>query len=386
MRTRPRARSRSSPPRRSARSSRRSDEGPHAARGVDVRVRGRHGGRSRATAPPRPRDRCRPVLRRLDGALAGAQPDRHAGAALRARAVAARDRRPRAPAPARRRGPRPLATGCRACAVRPDAARLQAGQERRAALVLRRRSRSRPVRLRRRGQPPARARAAREGGPAVSGGVECGERISGERRVRADVCVIGSGAGGAPVAKELAEGGGRVVTLEEGRHFTTDDFDARPRNMTALLYRDAGQVATLGNVPIVLPLGQTVGGTTTVNSGTCFRTPAPVLDMWRRDYGLEELSAEALDPFFRRVERIVNVTQVPADIAGKNAEVVKRGADALGWSGDFVYRNVRGCVGSGICNFGCPTSAKQHTGVTYVPRAWEAGATTYSGCRAERIE
>jgi choline dehydrogenase-like flavoprotein len=82
----------------------------------------------------------------------------------------------------------------------------------------------------------------------------------------------------------------------------------------------------------------------------------------------------------------VNVTQVPADIAGKNAEVVKRGADALGWSGDFVYRNVRGCVGSGICNFGCPTSAKQHTGVTYVPRAWEAGATTYSGCRAERIE
>ena len=35
--------------------------------------------------------------------------------------------------------------------------------------------------------------------------VERGDRIAGERRVRADVCVIGSGAGGAPVAKELAE-------------------------------------------------------------------------------------------------------------------------------------------------------------------------------------
>ena len=59
--------------------------------------------------------------------------------------------------------------------------------------------------------------------------------------------------------------------------------------------------------------------------------------------------------------------------------MVKRGADALGWSGDFIYRNARGCVGSGVCAFGCPTSAKQHAGMTYVPRAWDAGATTYTG-------
>src|SRR3712207_2532611 len=105
----------------------------------------------------------------------------------------------------------------------------------------------------------------------------------------ADVCVIGSGAGGAPVAKELAEGGMRVVILEEGERFTTDDFNARPRDMTARLYRDAGQTATLGNVPVVLPLGRGVGGTTMVNSGTCFRTPPPVLDMWRERFGLDAL-------------------------------------------------------------------------------------------------
>ena len=95
----------------------------------------------------------------------------------------------------------------------------------------------------------------------------------------------------------------RVVMLEEGERFTTDDFNARPRDMTARLYRDAGQTATVGNVPIVLPLGSGVGGTTLVNSGTCFRTPATVLAMWRERFGLERLSAEALDPFFRRVER-----------------------------------------------------------------------------------
>ena len=216
--------------------------------------------------------------------------------------------------------------------------------------------------------------------------VEDGAGIAGSRTIRVDACVIGTGAGGAPVAKELAEGGMTVAMLEEGPRHTTDDFNARPRDMLAELYRDAGQTATLGNTPILLPLGRTVGGTTLINSGTSFRTPAPVLDMWRERFGLEGLSAAELDPYFRRVERIQNVVQVPAAYAGRNALVVKRGAERLGWSGDFVYRNVRGCVGSGICTFGCPTSAKQHVGLTYVPRAWEAGATTYTGCRATKLD
>jgi choline dehydrogenase-like flavoprotein len=215
--------------------------------------------------------------------------------------------------------------------------------------------------------------------------IEHGSAIRGERRVRVDACVIGTGAGGAPVAKELAEGGMSVAMLEEGERFTTDDFTARPREMTARLYRDAAQIATAGNVPIVMPLGSAVGGTTLVNSGTCFRTPPPVLEMWRERFGLDALSAAELDPYFRRVERELNVVQVPASIAGRNADVVRRGAEALGWSGDYVWRNVRGCVGSGVCNFGCPTSAKQHVGITYVPRAWDAGAVTFTGTRARRI-
>jgi choline dehydrogenase-like flavoprotein len=216
--------------------------------------------------------------------------------------------------------------------------------------------------------------------------IERGAEIRGRRTLKADVCVIGTGAGGAPVAKELAEGGMSVVMLEDGDRFTADDFTARPREMTALLYRDAGQVATVGNTPIVLPLGRTVGGTTTVNSGTCFRTPEPVLERWRSEFGLEGLSADGLEPWYRRVERELNVSQVPPDLAGRNAQVVKRGADALGWSGDFIFRNAKGCIGSGVCAFGCPTSAKQHTGITYVARAWEAGATTFTGCRARAIE
>ena len=222
--------------------------------------------------------------------------------------------------------------------------------------------------------------------PAHEPRIERGAAITEHRIIKADACVIGTGAGGAAVAKELAEGGMSVVMLEEGDHHPTDEFTTRPREMTARLYRDAGMTVTVGNTPIVLPLGRGVGGTTTINSGTCFRTPPPVLEMWRTRFGLDQLTADELDPYFRRVERIINVAQVPPELAGRNAHVVKRGADALGWSGDFIHRNVRGCVGSGVCAFGCPTSAKQSANLSYAPLAWQAGATTYTGTRATHIE
>jgi choline dehydrogenase-like flavoprotein len=215
--------------------------------------------------------------------------------------------------------------------------------------------------------------------------VEDGALISRRRRVRVDAVVVGTGAGGAPVAKELAEGGLRVAMVEEGGYFKADQFTARPSEMTSLLYRDAAQIATVGNVAIGLPLGSGIGGTSLVNSATCFRTPPAVLELWAQRFGLGALTPGALDPFFRRVEREIHVVKVPAELAGQNALVVRRGARALGWSGDFIHRNVRGCVGSGICNFGCPTSAKQHVGLTYVPRAWQAGAVTYTGARVGEI-
>lgn len=212
-----------------------------------------------------------------------------------------------------------------------------------------------------------------------------GGAVRGDRTISVDACVIGSGAGGAVVAKELAEGGMDVAILEEGPWWETDSFDARPREMMGRLYRDAGQLATIGTPSIVLPLGHGVGGTTVVNSATCFRTPARVLERWADEFGLEQLTPAGLEPYFRRVERHLNVSQVPAEIAGANATIVRRGAEALGLSGDYLFRNVRGCVGSGVCAYGCPTGAKQHVGIAFIPHAWAAGATTHTETRAERI-
>ena len=210
-------------------------------------------------------------------------------------------------------------------------------------------------------------------------------RLGGTRTLRADVCVIGAGAGGAVVAKELAEAGARVVVLEEGGSHPAATLNGRPRDMMARLYRDGGQVATLGRPPIVLPLGRGLGGTTLVNSGTCFRTPDRVLERWRREYGLEELTPDALAPVFDRVEATLGVAEVPPELAGANAALTRRGAERLGWSGGYLRRNARGCQGSGVCAFGCPTGAKQHAGDAYLAPARAAGALTCTGARVERL-
>ena len=212
-----------------------------------------------------------------------------------------------------------------------------------------------------------------------------GARLRGRTRIAADVCVIGTGAGGAVAAKELAEGGLSVVMLEEGAIIRPERLTARPRDESPRHLRDGGQVTTLGNVPIVLPLGRAVGGTTVLNSATCYRTPPALLDEWARVDGLDAWAGGALDPFLRRAERILNVCRVPRALAGRNAQLMERGAEELGWSGEYLHRAARGCEGAGVCAFGCPSDTKQHTGNTYVPRAWDAGATTVTACRATKV-
>ncbi len=201
-----------------------------------------------------------------------------------------------------------------------------------------------------------------------------------------DVVVVGSGAGGAPLACELAERGRSVLVLEEGEYRPATTFPALAFEALAQLYRDAGAVMTLGKPPVVVPVGRLVGGTTVINSGTCFRIPEFVHRHWTDDLGLpESLSQEALAPLFARVEDRISVQPVDPAVLGPNNEVAKRGSEALGWSGGFLARNIRGCKGSNRCAFGCPVNAKQAMHLCYLPDAVQAGARVLSGARVERV-
>jgi choline dehydrogenase-like flavoprotein len=194
----------------------------------------------------------------------------------------------------------------------------------------------------------------------------------------ADVVIVGSGAGGAVAAKELAEAGKKVIVLEEGEHFDRRDFTGPPAERLRRFYRGNGLTFTIGVPTISLPIGRGVGGSTLINSGTCFRTPDFVLDSWGID-------RDSLAPLFDEIESTLNVTPVGADIMGANGDVMDRGRRALGFSGGPIRRNARGCHGSGICAFGCPLDAKLGMHVTYLPLAARAGARIISGCRVDSL-
>ena len=220
---------------------------------------------------------------------------------------------------------------------------------------------------------------------ARASGVLTSRDYSGDVSEECDVCIIGSGAGGAVVAKELAEMGRSVVVLEEGGYFTPEDWDGRPFSGMRDMYRLGGSTLTAGAPVIPVTMGKCIGGTTTINSATCFRTPDRIFKKWRRELGLSNLTPEEMNPYFAKVEKEINVTDLPWDILGEGAKIVKQGADRLGLSCKPLKHNVRDCRGCGTCQFGCNDGAKQSMDVTYIPAAIKAGAKVYAECRANRL-
>ncbi len=214
------------------------------------------------------------------------------------------------------------------------------------------------------------------------------ERVTDERDIddgetlECEVVIVGSGAGGGPVARALASQGYAVVILEEGGHYTRNDFRGRAWERGIRMQRQRGLV---GNTFIAMPTGATVGGSTTVNSGTCLRTPAEVLRRWRFEDGLTPLDPAVMEPFFAKVEAMLEVGVGNTSALGGSARVVARGAEALGWAHGPLTRNAAGCDGQGECVFGCPTDAKRSINVTYVPAALNAGAMLAHHARVEEV-
>lgn len=200
-----------------------------------------------------------------------------------------------------------------------------------------------------------------------------------------DVVVVGTGAGGAPVAKALAAKGHAVLMVEEGPHYGRGDFNGRAFEMMRRMYRDGGTTHALGNAYIPLPVGMGVGGTTLVNSGTCLRAPESTLREWHYQTGLAELAPGALSPWYDEVERALGVAPSSDAALGRVKTLVARGAEAMGYAHGPLPRNAPGCDGQGLCCFGCPTEAKRSTDVSYVPGALERGAQLFTGLAIDRI-
>lgn len=208
--------------------------------------------------------------------------------------------------------------------------------------------------------------------------------IHGDTVLDADVVIVGSGAGGAPMAAELAEAGFDVVVLEEGSYYQTRDFTADTSAMVRQLYRDGGASMALGNPPVLFQEGRAVGGSTVINGGMSWRTPEEILERWQKEHGLDT-SPKTMLPYYERVEKRMNVAVNDEAAIGKDNWLLKKGADAKGWDIIPNLRNQNHCVGSNRCAFGCPTGAKQSALVSYIPRALHFGARVYANIKVDKI-
>lgn len=198
-----------------------------------------------------------------------------------------------------------------------------------------------------------------------------------------DVVIVGSGAGGASAASVLAAAGLDVVVLEAGPYMDRHSYPEEPLEALTALYRDGGLTVADGLPAIPTPVGRAVGGTTVVNSGTCFRAPREVLDQWRERAGISW--ACDLDEAFTEAEEILEVTPVDPELMGRNGQLLLEGAEALGLSHHPLSRNAGRCHQCSSCPFGCRLDAKRAMHVSYLPRAVAAGARVRAGVEAEQV-
>jgi choline dehydrogenase-like flavoprotein len=207
--------------------------------------------------------------------------------------------------------------------------------------------------------------------------------LADNREFEVDVAIIGTGAGGGVTAEILALAGLRVLLIEEGPLKSSKDFKMREAQAYPALYQESAARKTKDKSINILQ-GRSVGGSTTVNWTSSFRTPHSTLNYWQENFGLKDYSAEVLAPWFLMMEQRLNVG-VWTTPPNQNNDLLKRGAARLGIPAAAIMRNVKGCWNLGYCGMGCPTNAKQSMLVTTIPSALMHGATLLTRTRADKL-
>lgn len=203
------------------------------------------------------------------------------------------------------------------------------------------------------------------------------------RSHRCDVVIVGSGAGAGITAELLTAAGLEVLLIEEGPLRSSRDFHQREGEAYPALYQESAGRKTADKAINILQ-GRCVGGSTTVNWTSSFRTPSDTLQHWVRHFALEDLSPDSMAPWFEQAERRLHVQRWQA-APNRNNELLRTGAGRLGIPVEAIPRNVKGCWNLGSCGMGCPTNAKQSMLLTTIPLALERGASLWVQVRAERL-
>lgn len=188
-----------------------------------------------------------------------------------------------------------------------------------------------------------------------------------------DVIVVGTGPGGATVAKTLAEAGQSVVMLEWG--------DAAP------LRGDLLQMANIAAVPgksafvhsdlSLVIRGITAGGSSAINFATLMVPPLNMFDQYGIDLRSNILALNTQVP----------INTLPDYLIGPLAERIYAGARAAGldWQKLKKFIHINKCqTACHRCSYGCPYGAKW-TAREFIDAAISQGGNMLTGAKVGRI-
>lgn len=210
--------------------------------------------------------------------------------------------------------------------------------------------------------------------------------ISQDTTLETDAVVIGSGAGGAVVAAELAMAGKNVIVLEKGGYNHEGNFTQLEEQAGTELFLKRGGMATK-DLGVLIMSGSTLGGSTIVNWMTCFRPSNDVLAEWDQYSEMRGyFTDQQLQQSFAAVEQRLGVNLEQSQRHNRPNQVLFDGATALGYHADANPRNAIGCEQRcGGCNFGCRNGCSQSTMKTYLQDAYDHGARMLTHCSADKV-
>ncbi|WP_019423181.1 GMC family oxidoreductase [Paenibacillus sp. OSY-SE] len=228
----------------------------------------------------------------------------------------------------------------------------------------------------------------------------------------ADVVIVGAGAAGGVLAKELSEAGLRVVVLEAGPfRDPQSDFASDELTMKNLGWQDTRIVD--GNNPLKMGHNNSGRG---VGGGTVHFT-AVFLRFHESDFRVKSVDGvgenwpityQDLEPYYLRNEQEIAVSgpkhfpwgsyhgpypYPEREPLSPNAYTFMQGCEKLGilssvpplaiLSAPFEGRPP--CINRGFCNQGCMPNSKFSTLIVHIPKAMQAGAEVLADCMVTQV-
>jgi choline dehydrogenase-like flavoprotein len=132
---------------------------------------------------------------------------------------------------------------------------------------------------------------------------------------------------------------------------------------------------------MTLAFGRVYGGSTVVYTGTSLVAPERVIRRWN----VPGIDAADLARRSERYKTENNVHFLTDELLNDNNRLFRVGCERAGFHCEQFPLNLKGCLGSSLCNLGCPNLAKQGVHRVQLPAAERAGVEVVTRAEVMRL-